>query len=146
GCGARERETGRATPPSRPPDTQRGPAYLWHYDNLPELLLVFQALMGRSDFGKRINAVDHRTDLLPEDEFEHRMHLAHRAHKTAEQGPLLAEEKAEVDLRVVPRGRAAGDETSRGSERFETLLPGGDTDVLDHDIDPALAGNLADFG
>src|ERR1051326_2099527 len=114
--------------------------------NLAELLLVLQAAVRLGDLGERIHAIDHRLELFPEDELQHLVQLAHGAHEAAQEAPLLAEQEAQVEPCVEAGGRAARHETAGGGERLETLRPRGDTHVLDHHVDTALAGELLDLG
>src|SRR5215472_8929043 len=116
------------------------------HDHFAVLLLVFQVLMRGANFREGIHAVHYRPQLFAEDEFQHLVQLAHRAHERPQQAPLLAEKESQVDARIVAGGRAARHQSTRGRQRFQALLPGGDADVLDHHVDAALSGELFDFG
>src|SRR3989442_3509659 len=101
--------------------------------------------MGGGGFGKRENAVNDGLEAPGGDEAHNAVKLGFGAHVGAKERELAAEEKAEVDLGVVARGGAAGDEAASGGEAGEAVIPSGYTDVLENNIDAALIGDAADF-
>src|SRR4051812_23482562 len=106
----------RSAARSRP--NRSGPKRLRRKNEFSELFLVLQADMRFANPRERIHAIDYGVNLFAEDELQHLMEFAHGPHEAAQNAPLFAEQIAEVDLRVEPRGRAARDQPSRRRERF----------------------------
>src|SRR4051812_15700183 len=97
-------------------------------------------------FGERQDFRDDGLELSALDVAQDLEELALRAHRRAEERELLVEEVAQVGDCVVARGRAAGDETPAGGEREDGFFPRGFSDVLEDDVDAALARELLHFG
>ena len=78
----------------------------------------------------------------PQDREEDRL----RAHRAAEHLDLTKEDVAQIHRRSEASGRAARHELSAGREREDALAEHLASDVFDHHVDAALAGELARFG
>src|SRR5207247_9114677 len=63
----------------------------------------------------------------------------------AEERQPLGEHEAEVGLRPVPRGGAAGYQPAAPAEGLQAPFPGLLADALDHHVHAALAGEPADL-
>jgi len=79
------------------------------------------------------------------DEFEESAEFVLVAHVGAHDRELAREEKAEVELGVVPGGGAAGDEAATVRKAFYAVIPGGRADVLEYDVHAMIVGQAADF-
>jgi hypothetical protein len=74
---------------------------------------------------------------------EHGQERGLAAHRRAQDLDLAEEDVAQIDRRGEAGGRAAGDDPAAVAHRADRLLEHLAADVLDHDIDAALAGERA---
>src|SRR5688500_8302500 len=114
-------------------------------DDLPKLLAARQALDGLGPSLDVVNGVDRRQQASLAQMLRDRVHLIVIAHRRAHQGPLVPEHSANVRLDEWPGRRSAGDEAAATAERQQRLPPRVLADVVDDDVDTALAGARADF-
>ena len=73
------------------------------------------------------------------------MQFGQAAHRRSEDREELEEDQADVDCCVAAGGRAAGDQPATASEGTERALERLAADVLEDDVDAALAGEAADL-
>src|SRR5713226_915298 len=107
--------------------------------DLPELLPPFQDFVRAAALRQRQDAVNHRT----KPPLAHQLHdgeqFVFAPHVRAKNRKLPAKKEAQVNLRVIPGRRAAGNQPPAGSEARHAVVPGGCADVLEHHVHAALA-------
>src|SRR4051794_34274893 len=74
------------------------------------------------------------------------VHLGEATHRRAEDGEELEEDQADVERGVAAGGGAAGDQAPAARQDLERLLEGLAADVLENDVDAALAGQPPHLG
>src|SRR5882762_7627377 len=114
-------------------------------DHFAELRAGFEIGVRGGGFRQRKDAIDDGLELACGDKFHHRQQLRFCAHVGAEERKLPAEEEPEVDLGVKSSGGPTGHESSRWSKAREALVPGSCADVLEDDVNAALACDAAHF-
>src|SRR5712692_4965494 len=122
------------------PSSTSSASELRRQHDLPELLPPFQDFVGAAAFRQRKDAVNHRT----KPPLAHQLHdgeqFVFAPHVRAQNRELPAEKKAQVNLRVIPGGRPAGNQAPAGSEARHAVVPRGCADVLEDRVHAALAG------
>src|ERR1700680_3377694 len=98
------------------------------------------------DFRHGVDAVDYRLQFSLENELEDAVELAQSPHIRSEHRLLLAEEKSQVDLRIVAGGSAASYQTAVGGQALHALRPRSRADVLEDHVHSAFSGDLLHFG
>src|SRR4051812_36781045 len=102
--------------------------------------------MGRLGLGQGHGSVHDWLETTAADQVEDGKEVTFWAHGRAQDLELAEEDVTQVGARVPAAGGAAGDDASvaRGGE--DELLPDLGADVLEDDVDPALAGEPLDLG
>jgi hypothetical protein len=88
---------------------------------------------------ERENGINDGMEDFASNEIEDGEKFGFAAHVRAENGEMPAEKKTEIEFGVVSGGGAAGDEASAGGEAGEAVVPRGCADVLEDDVDAAMA-------
>ncbi len=81
-------------------------------DDFAELRARFEIGVGSGSFSEREDAVNDRLEVAGGDEFHHGVQLGLGAHVGAQKRKLAAEEESQVDLGIVARRGAAGDQAA----------------------------------
>src|SRR6266571_3348611 len=113
--------------------------------NFAKLRAGFEIGVGGSGFRQGENAIDDGFEAAGRDEFHYRVQLGLGAHVRAEERKLAAEQEAEIKLGIVAGRCAARDQAASWSEAGEALFPSSRADVLEDDVDAALASDAANF-
>src|SRR6266581_4657422 len=113
--------------------------------NFAKLRAGFEISVSGSGFRQREDAVDNGFEAAGRDEFHYRVQLGLGAHVRAEERKLAAEQEAEIKLGIVAGRCAARDQTASWSETGEALFPSSRADMLEDDVDAALASDAANF-
>jgi hypothetical protein len=112
------------------------------HDNLAEHLPTGEAGKALLEIGKCDLAIDHGAQAARH-LAQAVANVAHRGAERADDAILLLEQLHEIDGRSRARGRAAGDEPSAALEAEQRAVERVGADVLEHDVDAFLGGELA---
>src|SRR5258708_24261725 len=105
----------------------------------------FEIAVGFGAGGQREDAVDDGLEASGGHEAHDAVEFGVGAHIGAEERKLAAEEEPQVDLGIVAGGGAAGYQAAAEGKTGEAVVPGSRPDVLEDDVDAALARDTADF-
>src|ERR1700726_972991 len=111
-------------------------------DDLAEHLPALQPRQPALDLAERELAVDHRRHAAGH-LGEAFADVAHRGAKRADDTVLLLKELHQIERRRGSGGRPAGDEPAAALEAQERAVEGLRPDMLEHDVDALLGGELA---
>ena len=100
----------------------------------------------RGGLGEREGAIDDRPEVSAEKELRRARELAFRAHVRPHERKLPREEEPEIDLRVVAGRGAARNQAAAARQALDAAIPGRRADVLEDDVDAAIAGQPPDLG
>src|SRR5439155_26070632 len=114
--------------------------------DLSEMLAALHHRHRLARLGERERRVDERRDPAVARQLEAALHLGAVVDERADHLPLHPEERDDVERHHLPRMAAADDEAAVLAERVETLLEQLAADVLEDEVDAAVAGEPHHLG
>jgi len=113
--------------------------------DLSEHGTLFHVLVGRAGFAEWEWSVNNGFQSSAENMFQNFVQLAQGSHVRTEDRQLAREEETQIKADLRASSCAAGHERSGRLERAKAFVPSGRADVLEDNVDPLFAGDLANF-